>query len=405
MMIDESPLRIRYDAVRSSLDERGRRLSAAAEAKAAGYGGIAAAARATKLARSTIGRGLKDLRDPDSLTGKVRRKGGGSPRLTSRDPTLLEDLRQLLEPATMGDPTRPLRWVSKSHDKLATALRAMGHKVSSSSLPKLLEELKYCRHFNRKTKESGKHPDRDAQFEYINAKVEAFQTADQPVISIDAKKKELVGEFKNAGSDYGPQGQPIEVNAHDFENKDLGKVTPYGIYDIGANLGYVSLGIDHDTGEFAVNSVRLWLDRMGRDRYPAMTRLMITADGGGSNGSRLRLWKMALQKLADETGLIIQVCHYPPGTSKWNKIEHRMFCHITQNWRAMPLISLLVAIELIANTTTKTGLTIRCELDRNLYPKGIKVSDEELATLNIKRDKFHPEWNYAIAPRNHDMER
>jgi hypothetical protein len=405
MMIDESPLRIRFDSVRSSLDERGRRLSAAAEAKAAGYGGIAAAARATKVARSTIGRGLKDLRDPDSLTGNVRRKGGGSPRLTTRDPMLLEDLRQLLEPATMGDPMRPLRWVSKSHDKLATALRAKGHKVSSSSLPKLLGELKYCRHFNRKTKESGKHPDRDAQFEYINAKVETFQAADQPVISIDAKKKELVGEFKNGGSDYGPQGQPIEVNAHDFENKELGKVTPYGIYDIGANLGYVSLGVDHDTGEFAVNGVRLWLDRMGRKRYPAMTRLMITADGGGSNGSRLRLWKMALQKLADETGLTIQVCHYPPGTSKWNKIEHRMFCHITQNWRATPLISLLLAIELIANTTTKTGLTIRCELDRNLYPKGIKVSDEELATLNIKRDKFHPEWNYAIAPRNQNMER
>jgi hypothetical protein len=338
------------------------------------------------------------------LTGKVRRKGGGTPRLTAKDPTLLEDLQRLLEPATMGDPMRPLRWVSKSHDKLATALRAMGHKVNSSSLPKLLEELKYCRHFNRKTKESGKHPDRDAQFEYINAKVEAFQAADQPVISIDAKKKELVGEFKNGGSDYGPQGQPIEVNAHDFENKELGKVTPYGVYDIGANLGYVSLGVDHDTGEFAVNGVRLWLDRMGRERYPAMTRLMITADGGGSNGSRLRLWKMALQKLADETGLIVQVCHYPPGTSKWNKIEHRMFCHITQNWRAMPLVSLLVAIELIANTTTKTGLTIRCELDRNLYPKGIKVSNEELATLNIKRDKFHPEWNYAITPRNRNVE-
>ncbi len=404
MMIDESPLRIRYEAVRSSLNERGRRLSAAAEAKAAGYGGIAAAARATKVARSTIGRGLKDLAAPDSLTGKVRRTGGGSPRLTSRDPTLLEDLRQLLEPATMGDPMRPLRWVSKSHDKLATALRAQGHKISSSSIPQLLGELKYCRHFNRKTKESGKHPDRDAQFEYINAKVEAFQAADQPAISIDAKRKELVGEFKNGGSDYGPRGQPIEVNCHDFENKELGKVTPHGIYDIGANLGYVSLGIDHDTGEFAVNGVRLWLDRMGRDRYPAMRRLMITADGGGSNGSRLRLWKMALQKLADETSLIIQVCHYPPGTSKWNKIENRMFCHITQNWRAMPLISLLVAIELIANTTTKTGLTIRCELDPNLYPKGIKVSDEELATLNIRRDKFHPEWNYVIAPRNQNLE-
>src|SRR5271170_7846013 len=265
MMIDESPLRIRYDSVRSSLDERGRRLSAAAEAKAAGYGGIAAASRATKVARSTIGRGLKDLRDPASLAGKVRRKGGGSPRLTTRDPTLLEDLRQLLEPATMGDPMRPLRWVSKSHDKLATALRAMGHKVSSSSIPKLLGELKYCRHFNRKTKQSGKHPDRDAQFEYINAKVEAYQAAEQPVISIDAKKKELVGEFKNGGSDYGPRGQPIEVNCHDFENKELGKVTPYGIYDIGANLGYVSLGVDHDTGEFAVNGVRVCA--CGRWRY------------------------------------------------------------------------------------------------------------------------------------------
>jgi hypothetical protein len=315
-MIDESPLRIRFEAVRSSLDERGRRLSAAAEAKAAGYGGIAAVARATKVARSTIGRGLKDLRDPASLTGKVRRKGGGSPGLTTKDPTLVEDLQRLLEPATMGDPMRPLRWVSKSHEKLATALQAMGHKVSSSSIPKLLGELKYCRHFNRKTKEGSNHPDRDAQFEYINARVEAFQAADQPVISVDTKKKELLGEFKNGGSDYGPVGKPIEVNTHDFENKELGKVVPYGVYDIGANQGYVSLGIDHDTGQFAVNGVRLWLDRMGRERYRAMSRLMITADGGGSNGSRLRLWKMALQQLADETGLTIQVCHYPPGTSE-----------------------------------------------------------------------------------------
>ena len=404
-MIDESPLRIRYEAVCSSLDERGRRLSAAAEAKAAGYGGIAAASRVTNLARSTIGRGLKDLRDPGSLGRKVRRKGGGSPRLTIKDPTLLADLERLLEPATMGDPMRPLRWVSKSHDKLATALRAMGHKVSSSSIPKLLGELKYCRHSNRKTKEGGKHPDRDAQFEYINAKVESFQAEDQPVISIDAKKKELLGEFKNGGSDYSPQGRPIEVNTHDFEDKELGKVVPYGVYDIGANDGYVSLGIDHDTGQFAVNSVRLWLDRIGRARYLGMSRLLITADGGGSNGSRLRLWKWSLQQLADETGLIIQVCHYPPGTSKWNKIEHRMFCFITQNWRAMPLASLYVAIALIANTTTKKGLSISCELDRNTYPKGIKVSDAEMASLNITRDTFHPEWNYTISPRNPNMKR
>ena len=404
-MIDESPLRIRYEAVRSSLDERGRRLSAAAEAKAAGYGGIAAASRVTKLARSTIGRGLKDLRDPGSLGRKVRRNGGGSPRLATKDPTLLVDLERLLEPATMGDPMRPLRWVSKSHDKLATALRAMGHKVSSSSIPKLLGELKYCRHSNRKTKEGGKHPDRDAQFEYINAKVEEFQADDQPVISIDAKKKELLGEFKNGGSDYSPQGRPIEVNTHDFEDKELGKVVPYGVYDIGANDGYVSLGIDHDTGQFAVNSVRLWLDRIGRARYLGMSRLMITADGGGSNGSRLRLWKWSLQQLADETGLTIQVCHYPPGTSKWNKIEHRMFCFITQNWRAIPLVSLYVAIKLIANTTTKKGLSISCELDRNTYPKGIKVSDAEMASLNITRDAFHPEWNYKISPRNPNMKR
>src|SRR5271169_2037990 len=297
-MIDESPLRVRYEAVCSSLDERGRRLTAAAEAKAAGYGGIAAAARATKLARSTIGRGLKDLRGPDGLTGKVRRTGGGRPGLTTKDPTLLADLRELLEPATMGDPIRPLLWVSKSRDKLATALRAMGHRVSSSSIPRLLGELKYCRHSNRKTKESGKHPDRDAQFEYINAKVEEFQAEDQPVISIDAKKKELLGEFKNGGSDYSPQGRPIEVNTHDFEDKELGKVVPYGVYDIGANDGYVSLGIDHDTGQFAVNSVRLWLDRIGQARYLGMSHLMITADGGGSNGSRLRFWKWSLQQLA-----------------------------------------------------------------------------------------------------------
>jgi len=404
-MIDENSIRTRYEALRSSLNERGRRLNAAAEAKSVGYGGVAAASRATKVARSTIGRGLKDLRDPGSLTGKVRRKGAGRHLLTAKDPTLLEDLQQLLEPATMGDPMRPLRWVSKSHEKLASALREMGHQVSSSSIPKLLEELKYCRHVNRKTKEGSNHPDRNAQFEYINAKAQAFHAANQPVISVDTKKKELVGEFKNCGSDYGPEGQPTKVNSHDFEDKELGKVVPYGVYDIGANLGYVSLGIDHDTGQFAVNGVRLWLDRMGRDRYPTMTSIMITADGGGSNGSRLRLWKVALQQLADETGLSLQVCHYPPGTSKWNKIEHRMFCHITQNWRGTPLTSRLTVIELIANTTTASGLKIRCELDPNTYPKGIKISNEEMATLNIKRDEFHPEWNYTIKPRTRNVER
>lgn len=398
-MIDENPIRSRYQAVRHSLSEKGRRLHAAAEAATAGYGGIAAAARATKVARSTIGRGLKDLKDSTGLSGRIRRRGAGRPALTAKDPTLLEHLRQLLEPATMGDPMRPLRWVSKSHAKLAAALRGLGHKVSEASIPKLLERLEYRRHVNRKTKEGASHPDRDAQFEHISAKARAFLAAGDPVVSVDTKKKELVGTFKNAGSDYGPKGRPVEVDTHDFENKELGKVVPYGVYDIAANNGYVSLGIDHDTAQFAVNALRLWREKVGRDRYPAARKLMVTADCGGSNGPRLRLWKTELQRLADETGVSIQICHYPPGTSKWNKIEHRMFCHITQNWRAQPLIDRLTVIELIGKTTTKTGLTIRCELDTNAYPKGIKVSEEEMATLNLTGDTFHPEWNYTIAPR------
>ena len=398
-MIDEHPIRTRYQAVQASLDERRRRLHTAAEAVSAGYGGVAAASRATKVARSTIRRGIKDLKEPAALTGRVRRKGGGRRKLTTKDPALLGELERLLEPATMGDPVRPLRWVSKSHEKLATALCEMGHQVSSSTIPKLLEQLEYRRHVNRKTKDGSNHPDRDAQFEHINARAQEFQAAGQPVISVDTKKKELIGEFKNPGSDYGPKGKPIEVDAHDFENKQLGKVVPYGVYDVGANSGYVSLGIDHDTAQFAVNATRLWLDKVGSERYPSTPAVMITADCGGSNGPRLRLWKVELQRLADETGLAFQVCHYPPGTSKWNKIEHRMFCHITQTWRATPLTSRLAVVELIANTTTKTGLTVRCELDTNTYPRGIKVSDEEMATLNLKGDDFHPDWNYTISPR------
>lgn len=405
LMIDENPIRGRYQAVRPSLDERGRRLHAAAEAITAGYGGVAAASRATKVARSTIGRGIKDLREPGSLTGKVRRKGAGRPTATAKDTTLLSDLERVLEPATMGDPMRPLRWVSKSHRKLATALCEMGHKVSASSIPKLLGQLGYRRHVNRKTKDGSNHPDRDAQFEYINAKTREFQAAGQPVISVDTKKKELIGEFKNPGSDYGPKGRPIEVDAHDFENKELGKVVPYGVYDVGANNGYVSLGIDHDTAQFAVNATRLWLDKMGRQRYPATRKVMVTADCGGSNGPRLRLWKVELQRLADQTGLTFQVCHYPPGTSKWNRIEHRMFCHISQNWRGTPLTSHLTVIELIANTSTTAGLTIRCELDTNTYPKGIKVPDDEMATLNLKGDDFHPDWNYTVTPRDQIIKR
>jgi hypothetical protein len=398
-MVDASVIRDRFAAVSHGLNERARRLLVAAEARTAGYGGIAAASRATGLARSTIGRGLKDLADPGSLSGKVRRPGSGCPTLTRKDPTLLEDLRLLVEPATIGDPVRPLLWVSKSHAKLAAALREMGHKIKKSSIPKLLGMLKYRRQVNRKTLEGSRNPDRDAQFEHINAAVIATQAVGQPVISIDTKKKEPIGSYKNGGSDYRPEGCPDQVNVHDFVDKELGKVVPYGVYDIAANAGCVSVGIDHDTAQFAVNSIRRWLDVMGRERYPEMNQLMITADGGGSNGSRVRLFKVELQNLADETGLALQVCHYPPGTSKWNKIEHRLFCHITQNWRGKPLISHQTVVELIAATTTTAGLTVRCELDTRTYPKGIKVTDAEMATLNIKGDAFHPEWNYTVTPR------
>jgi hypothetical protein len=398
-MIDTSVIRARFTAVERDLNERSRRLLAAAEAQTAGYGGIAAASRATGIARSTIGRGLKDLAMPGSLSGEIRRPGGGGPTLIEKDPTLLENLHRLVEPATMGDPMRPLMWVSKSHAKLAAALREMGHKIADSSIPKLLDFLKYRRQVNRKTLEGGHNPDRNAQFEHINAAAIATQTAGQPVISIDTKKKEPIGPYKNGGSDYRPEGCPEMVNVHDFVDKELGKAVPYGVYDVAANAGCVSVGIGNDTAQFAVNSIRRWLDVMGHERYPDMNRLMITADGGGSNGSRVRLFKRELQALADETGLTLEVHHYPPGTSKWNKIEHRLFCHITQTWRGKPLISRETVVELIASTTTKTGLTVRCELDTRDYPKGIKVSDAEMMTLNIKGDTFHPEWNYTISPR------
>lgn len=397
-MVDASSIRDRFSAVSCSLNERGRRLFAAAEARTAGYGGISASARATGVARSTIGRGLKDIAKPEKLTGVIRRPGSGRRALTRTDATLLEDLRQLLKPATMGDPMRPLLWVSKSRAKLAAALCAMGHQISASSIPKLLRVLEYRRQVNRKTLDGSNHPDRDAQFEYINAAVIKTQSAGQPVISIDTKKKELIGHYKNCGSDYRPEGCPDKVDVHDFVDKDLGKAIPYGVYDVTDNKGWVSVGVDNDTAQFAVNSIRRWLKMMGLARYPTMKQVMITADGGGSNGSRVRLFKLELQKLADETGLTLRVCHYPPGTSKWNKIEHKLFCHITQTWRGQPLTSRQTVVELIASTTTKTGLTVRCELDTQTYPKGIIVTDAEMEALNIKRDTFHPEWNYSISP-------
>jgi hypothetical protein len=399
-MIDEISIRLRYEAMRSRLDERGRRMFAAAEACTAGRGGIAGVARATGIARSTIGRGLQDLAAPEFAEGRVRRFGGGRHSLEQSDATLLDDLRRIVEPSTLGDPMRPLLWVSKSHAKLAAALCGMGHQVSASSIPGLLDRLDYRRQVNRKTLEGSSHADRDAQFEHINQQVLVLQAAGQPVISVDTKKKELIGAYKNAGSDYRPEGCPDPVNVHDFVDKDLGKAIPYGIYDLAANAGWVSVGIDHDTAEFAVNGIHRWREKMGRERYPASDRLMITADGGGSNGSRVRLWKVKLQDFADATGLTLVVCHYPPGTSKWNKIEHRLFCHITQNWRGKPLTSRLAVVELIGATTTKTGLKVDCELDTNTYAKGIKVTDAEMASLNITGDTFHPEWNYTISPRS-----
>jgi hypothetical protein len=400
MIIDEPSIRHRFEAVCGQLDERGVRLLAAAEARAAGYGGIAAVSRATGIARSTIGRGLADLDRPALPPGQVRRAGSGRKPVQETDPTLLADLRRLVEPATLGDPMRPLLRVSKSHAKLSDGLCALGHSVSPNTVGRLLrEELGYSRQSNRKSLEGASHADRDGQFAHINAQACAFQAAGQPVISVDTKKKELIGRFKNGGSDYRPKGSPEAVNVHDFPDKTLGKVAPYGIYDPLDNRGWVSLGIDHDTAEFAVNAIRTWHERVGSKRYPGSERLLITADCGGSNGVRVRLWKLELQKLADETGLTISVCHYPPGTSKWNKIEHRLFCHITQNWRGHPLTSHATVVDLIAATTTTTGLTVDCVLDPRRYAKGIKVSDAEMARLNVQGDEFHPEWNYTIAPR------
>jgi len=373
---------------------------AASEARAAGRGGVAAVSSITGLARSTIGRGLKDLEAAPLAGGRVRREGGGPRPLTERDPTLLADLARLVEPATRGDPERPLLWVSKSLDKLALALGEMGHAVSPNSVRKLLTGLGFSRQANRKAAEGASHPDRNAQFEHIGAQVAAAQAAGEPVVSVDTKKKELIGDFRNGGTDYRPKGDPHRVRVHDFEDKQLGKVTPYGVYDLAADEGWVSVGITADTAAFAVQSIRTWFQRMGRGRYPHARELTITADCGGSNGARVRLWKLELQKLADESGLMIHVHHYPPGTSKWNKIEHRLFCRITQNWRGRPLSDRLAVVELIGATTTTTGLKVECALDTRSYEKGVKVSDAEMAALDITGDDFHPEWNYTIKPRN-----
>jgi hypothetical protein len=398
-MIDKDGIRQRWEAVGSKLDERGQRLFAAAEVRAAGWGGLAIVHAITGLARSTINRGEDDLDAEPLAKGRVRRCGGGRRSVSEKDPELVPELKRLVEPATLGDPMRPLIWVSKSMDKLAATLTEMGHPISADTVAKELVRLGFSRQHNRKADEGSKHPDRNAQFEYINAKVVAAQAKRQPVISVDTKKKELVGNFKNGGTDYRPKGDPRRVNVHDFEDKRLGKVVPYGIYDVTANAGFVSVGITSDTAEFAVQSIRCWRERMGRQRYPKAQELTITADCGGSNGARVRLWKVELQKLADETGLVLHVHHYPPGTSKWNKIEHRLFCHITQNWRGRPLTDRVAVVELIGATTTKAGLKVECALDPRTYQKGIRISDAEMKRLDITGDTFHPEWNYTIRPR------
>jgi hypothetical protein len=399
-VIDESAIRLRFDALCPVLDERGRRRFAAAEAMAAGYGGVSAVERATGIARSTIGRGLIDLRSEEpELTERVRRLGAGRKPLSETDASLIEDLRGLVEPQTRGDPQSPLKWTCKSLRKLSAALRDMGHRVGRTVVGELLRTLGYSLQANRKMREGSNHPDRDAQFGYINEGVTAALAAGEPAISVDTKKKELIGDFKNGGREWRPKGAPEEVRVHDFVIPELGRAVPYGVYDITDNVGWVSVGIDHDTAAFAVNAIRKWWKLMGRKRYPHARHLLITADAGGSNGTRLRLWKLELQKLADELGLSITVSHLPPGTSKWNRIEHRLFSFITCNWRGTPLVSYQAIVQLIAATTTTTGLKVRCKLDQNTYPAGIKVSDAEIDAININRHDFHGDWNYTLKPK------
>jgi hypothetical protein len=375
------------------------------EARSLGRGGIIRVAEATGLARATIRAGLKELALPISdddgpLSGRrLRPPGGGRKPVTVHDPDLLRELEALVDPVTRGDPMSPLLWTCKSAEKLAEALQARGHVVSERTVNRLLHDLGYSLQSNRKTIEGKGHPDRDAQFQFINRRAKAFQRQGQPVVSVDTKKKELVGQYRTGGREWQPKGKPEKVKVHDFIDKGLGKAIPYGVYDMAANSGWVSVGVDHDTAEFAVETIRRWWNRMGIRVYPQAKKLLITADGGGSNGSRCRLWKVELQRLADEIGLSISVCHFPPGTSKWNKIEHRMFCHITENWRGRPLVSREVVVNLIGGTKTKVGLEIRSELDGGSYPVAREVTDQQIDSLSIKREKFHGEWNYTIRPK------
>jgi transposase len=401
----KTSLEQKYEYLCPLMNEVLRRRWAACEALALGRGGVSAIAAATGLSRNTIRKGIAELQErmPEVIdaaeSGRIRRPGGGRHALAQDDPALLSALQELLEANTRGDPMSPLLWTSKSTRKLAAELTRQGHSVSHMTVSRLLEDLDYSLQGNRKAKEGRSNPDRDAQFEYINRKVRSFQRRGQPVISIDTKKKELIGDFRNGGREWRPQGDPERVRVHDFRDKKLGIAIPYGVYDMGRNEGWVSVGIDHDTAEFAGATIRSWWRKMGSPVYPHAADLLITADGGGSNSSRSRLWKVCVQELADHLRLRITICHFPPGTSKWNKIEHRMFCHITENWRGRPLVSRAVVVNLIGNATTTKGLRIRAELDENDYPNGLKVTDDQLAAINIKRDSFHGEWNYCIRPR------
>ena len=396
-------LRQKFAALLPALNERGRRLAAAAEARSLGYGGVARVARASGVSVSTIWRGLRDLKKPGPRmdASKVRRPGGGRKNLVATEPRLAADLDSLVEPATRGDPESPLRWTCKSLRVLSTQLQAMGHAISYPTVGSLLRQSGYSLQGNQKAKEGTRHPDRNAQFEYIYREIRRQQSSGQPVISVDTKKKELVGDFKNAGREWRPRGKPQRVRVHDFLLPAKGKAIPYGVYDLTRNAGWVSVGIDHDTAAFAVNSIRRWWRTMGRRAYPKARTLLITADSGGSNGVRTRLWKWELQRLATESGLSISVRHFPPGTSKWNKIEHRLFSFISQNWRGRPLASLAVIISLIAATRTRAGLTVRCELDPGRYPEGEKISDAQMSSLKIERARFHGDWNYTIHPTPH----
>lgn len=389
----------KYMALKEHLDEKTRRLWCATEAREIGRGGITKVTKATGVSAPTIRRGIREINHPETIVqGRVRKEGGGRRSATAKDTTLISDIEKMVDPVTRGDPESPLRWTAKSTAKIANELNKQEHRASDRLVSRLLKQQGYSLQANKKTKEGGDHPDRNAQFEYINEKTKAFQKKKQPVISVDTKKKELIGNFKNNGKEYEKKGSPLEVNGHDFLDKELGKVAPYGIYDLDQNKGWVSVGISSDTAAFAVNGIRSWWEKMGKEVYPKATEIYINADGGGSNGWRTRLWKVELQKLATEIGLTVHVSHFPPGTSKWNKIEHRMFSFISKNWRGKPLIDRATVVHLIGNTTTTTGLKIRAELDENIYEKGIKVSDEELAQVHLYREEFHGEWNYCISP-------